>query len=215
MSSSSPPPPSSSSSSTSYKLSKIEQHQQEDLRSIRVNKKNIEKNYEDIGKNIDAIAKNNKIARRRIKDLEATVATLGENYKVLAAKLEKVVSAGPATTSATSNPKKKANKPKQRTHQDRADKLLEIARRSAEMMQLRSGLIKFNKTNPTLPDGEKHVWERRSNLVCFDIFVFCDQETTRDDKPMHEERQQQRTLYEHVGITWMVFLTLCRRWLPR
>ena len=164
--SSSSPPPSSSSSSTSHRLSKIEKHQQEDLRSIRANKKNTDKNYEDIGKNIDAISKNNRIARRRIKDLEATVATLGENYRMLQEKLEKIVSSGPAattsSTSATPNLKKKANKPKQRTHQDRADKLLEIAKRSVEMAQTRSGLIEFNKTNPALPDGEKHVWERKS-----------------------------------------------------
>jgi hypothetical protein len=118
----------------SDKLSNIARNQEKDLQSIKRNKRNIDKNYQDIGDLLD-----------RVQRLESIV----KKYESSApkpcpqTKRRREISAGNGNTKKTGGPMK-----------------IDLVERSAQLQVDRSALIKFNKTNKELPADERHTWQR-------------------------------------------------------
>lgn len=115
---------------SSSKLSRIESNQEKDLDSIKTNRKNIGKNYDDISQLLDRVKRLESI-------LESTLKTKSD---------------------VKSRPKAKPVQKKGNTVVDSKTNQMDMDKKRAEQLQLdRSALIKFNKMNDNLPEKERCV----------------------------------------------------------
>jgi len=131
---------------SSSKLSRIESNQEQDLVSIKTNRKNIGKNYEDISQLLD-----------RVERLE----NIGKNYDELLDRFKRLESISESTLKPKSDVKsRRPNKPIQKKGKkvlDSKTNQMDMDNKKAAQLQLeRSALIKFNKMNDSLPEKERY-----------------------------------------------------------